>query len=102
MSGKKEFSAVVVKASRVFSRLPVPGGESGQSGGSWSWRGTRMVRGLISERSYPWEVEPAGLNGSIRRRLSGEGSVGELERCSRGGRAGAIGGGTAARPTPVR
>ena len=28
-----------------------------------------MVRGLISERSYPWAVEPAGLNGSIRHRL---------------------------------
>ena len=25
-----------------------------------------MVRFLISERSYPWAVEPAGLNGSIR------------------------------------
>ena len=42
-----------------------------------------MVRGLISERSYPWAVEPAGLNGSIRHRLSGEGSGGELERCLR-------------------
>ena len=39
-----------------------------------------MVRGLISERSYPWAVEPAGLNGSIRHRLSGEGSGGERER----------------------
>ena len=28
-----------------------------------------MVRGLISERSYPWAVEPAGLNGSIRERV---------------------------------
>jgi len=27
-----------------------------------------MVPGLISERSYPWAVEPAGLNGSIRER----------------------------------
>ena len=36
-----------------------------------------MVRGLISERSYPWAVEPAGLNGSIRHRFSGEGSGGE-------------------------
>ena len=44
-----------------------------------------MVRGLISERSYPWAVEPAGLNGSIRHRLSGEGSGGELERCLRWG-----------------
>ena len=44
-----------------------------------------MVRGLISERSYPWAVEPAGLNGSIRHRLSGEGSGGELERCLRRG-----------------
>ena len=39
-----------------------------------------MVRGLISERSYPWAVEPAGLNGSIRLRLPGKGSGGELER----------------------
>ena len=45
-----------------------------------------MVRGLISERSYPWAVEPAGLNGSIRPILSGEGSGGgELERCLRWG-----------------
>ena len=29
-----------------------------------------MVRGLISERSYPWVVKPAGLNGWIRHRLS--------------------------------
>ena len=42
-----------------------------------------MVRGLIFERSYPWAVEPAGLNGSIRHRLSSEGSGGELERCLR-------------------
>jgi hypothetical protein len=28
-----------------------------------------MVWGLISERSYPWDVEPAGLNGSIRERV---------------------------------
>ena len=27
------------------------------------------MRGLISERSYPWAVEPAGLNGSIRERV---------------------------------
>ena len=40
-----------------------------------------MVRGLISERSYPWTVEPAGLNSSIWPILSGEGSGGELERC---------------------
>ena len=38
-----------------------------------------MVRGLISERSYPWAVEPAGLNGSIQHQLSGEGSGGEVE-----------------------
>ena len=44
-----------------------------------------MVRGLISERSYPWAVEPAGLNGSIQHQLSGEGSGGELERCLRWG-----------------
>ena len=41
-----------------------------------------MVRGLISERSYPWAVEPAGLNGSIRPRISGEGSGGELGNTS--------------------
>ena len=40
---------------------------------SWSWRGTSMVRGLIAERSYPWAVKPAGLNGSIRHRLSAQG-----------------------------
>ncbi len=44
-----------------------------------------MVRGLISERSYPLAVKPAGLNGSIRHQLSGEGSGGELERCLRWG-----------------
>jgi hypothetical protein len=43
-----------------------------------------MVRGLISERSYPCTVEPARLNGSIRHQLSGEGSGGELERCLSG------------------
>ena len=36
----------------------------GRAVGSWSWRGTSMVRCLISERSYPWALEPAGLNGS--------------------------------------
>ena len=41
------------------------------------------MRFLISERSYPWAVEPARLNGSIRPILSGEGSGGELERCLR-------------------
>ena len=44
-----------------------------------------MVRGLFSECSYPWAVKPAGLNGSIRHRLSGEGSGGELELCLRWG-----------------
>ncbi len=77
MIGKKEFSAVVVKAFKSsFQLFSVPDGDSGQSVGSWSWRGTRMVRGLISERSYPWAVEPAGLNGSIRPIFSGEGSAG--------------------------
>jgi hypothetical protein len=66
MAGKKEFSAVAVKALKSFFQIcPVPDGESGQSCGSWSWRGTSRVRGLISERSYPWAVEPAGLNGSM-------------------------------------
>jgi len=32
----------------------VPDGESGQSCGVRSWKGTSMVRRLISERSYPW------------------------------------------------
>jgi len=71
MAGKKEFSAVVVKVSRVFSRyFRCLTASPGRAVGSWSWRGTRRVRGLISERSYPWAVEPAGLNGSIRHRLS--------------------------------
>ena len=84
MAGKKEVSVVVVKDfKRFFQLFPVPDGESGQSCGSWNWRDTSMVRGLISERSYPWAVEPAGLNGSIRHRLSDEGSGGELERCLR-------------------
>ena len=53
--------------------------------GFWSWNGTSMLRGLISERSYPLAVKPAGLNGSIQHQLSGEGSGGELERCLRWG-----------------
>ena len=57
-----------------------------------------MVRGLISERSYPWAVEPAGLNGSIRPRLSGEDSGGELERWVELERSAAA----APEPTPVR
>ena len=85
MADKKEVSAVVVKAFKSFQMFPVPDGESGQSCGSWSWRGTSRVRGLISERSYPWAVEPAGPNGSIRPRLSGEGSGGEFECCLRWG-----------------
>ena len=76
----------MVKAFKSFFQIfSVPDGESGQSCGAWSWRGTSMVRGLISERSYPGAVKPAGLNGSIRHRLSGEGSGGELERCLRWG-----------------
>ena len=103
MAGKKEFSAVVVKAFKSFFQIfRCLTASPGRAVGSWSWNGTSRVRGLISERSYPWAVEPAGLNGSIRHRLSGEGSGGELERCLRWGRAGAIGSGTAARPTPVR
>jgi len=86
MAGKKEFSAGVVKAFKSFQIFPVPAASPGRAVGSWSWRGTSMVRGLISERSYPWAVEPAGLNGSIRPILSGEGSGGgELERCLRWG-----------------
>ena len=36
-----------------------------------------MVRGLISERSYPWAVEPARLNGSIRHRKAAAGRASE-------------------------
>ena len=36
-----------------------------------------MVRGLISERSYPWAVEPARLNGSIRHRKAAAGQASE-------------------------
>jgi hypothetical protein len=69
-TGKKEFSAVVVKAFRVFPRyFRCLTASPGRAVRSWSWRGTSMVRGLISERSYPWAVEPAGLNGSIRERV---------------------------------
>jgi hypothetical protein len=60
MSGKKEFSAVVVKASRVFSRLPVPGGESGQSCGPLELEGYQYGAWLISERSYQWAADPRG------------------------------------------
>ena len=56
----------------------VPDGESGRSCGVPELEGHQYGAGLTSERSYPWAVEPAGLNGSIR--LSGEGSGGELER----------------------
>jgi hypothetical protein len=86
MAGKKEVSAGVVKALKSFFQMfSVPDGESGQSCGVVELEGHSMVRGLISERSYPWAVEPSGLNGSIRHRLSGEGSGGELERCLRWG-----------------
>ena len=68
MAGKKEISAVVVKAfKRFFQIFPVPDGESGQSCRVLVPEGHHMVRGLISERSYPWAVEPAGLNDSVRR-----------------------------------
>ena len=49
-----------------------------------------MVRSLIAERSYPWAVKPAGPNGSIRHRLSGQGIRGfvaarvELKRSAAG------------------
>ena len=36
-----------------------------------------MVRGLISERSYPWAVEPVRLNGSIRHRKAAAGRASE-------------------------
>jgi len=55
MAGKKEFSAVGVNAFKSFFQMfPVPDGESGQSCGVRRWKGTSMVRRLISERSYPW------------------------------------------------
>ena len=58
-------SGVLKKSSpRCFRCLTASPGRAVRS---WSWRGTSMVRGLISERSYPWAVEPAGLNGSVRR-----------------------------------
>ena len=79
-TGKKEFSAVVVKAFKSFSSyVRCLTARPGRAVRSWRWRGTSMVRGLISERSYPWAVEPAGLNGSIQHQLSGEGSGGEVE-----------------------
>ena len=36
-----------------------------------------MARGLISERGYPWAVEPARLNGSIRHRKAAAGRASE-------------------------
>jgi len=62
MAGKKEFSAVVVKALKSFSRyFRCLTASPGRAVESWSWRGTTVVRGLIFERSYPWAGEPAGL-----------------------------------------
>ena len=61
----------MVKAFKNFFQLSsVPDGESGQSCGSWSWRGTSMVRGLLSERSYPWALvsDASGPLGAGRRR----------------------------------
>ena len=82
MAGKKEFSALWSRLSRIVSRyFRCLTASPGRAVGSWSWRSNNMVRGLISERSYPWTVEPAGLNGSLRHRLAGEGSGGELEPC---------------------
>ena len=66
MAGKKEFSAVVVKCFKEFFQVfPVPDGESGQSCGGLELEGHQLVRGLISEPSYPWAVEP------LRRRSRG-------------------------------
>ena len=82
MAGKKEFSAVVVKAFKSFPRyFRCLTASPDRALGFRSWRGTSMVRGLISEPSYPWAAEPAGLNGSIR--LSGKSSGDEREPCLR-------------------
>jgi len=79
MAGKKEFLAVVVNALKSFFQMfSVPDGESGLSCGVLELEGHQYGAWPDSERSYPWAVEPAGLNGSIRHRLSGEGSGGEL------------------------
>jgi len=54
MAGKKEVSAVVVKAFKSFQTFPVPDAKPGRAVRIRGWRGTSMVRGLFSERSYPW------------------------------------------------
>jgi hypothetical protein len=71
MAGKKEFSAVVVKCVQEFfpDISECLTASPDRAVGSWSWNGTSMLRGLISERSYPSAVEPAALNGSIRERV---------------------------------
>ena len=79
MASKQEVSAVGVKAFKSFQIF----GEYGQSCGVMELEGHQYGPWLISERSYPWTVEPAGLNSSIWPILSGEGSGGELERCLR-------------------
>ena len=63
MGGKKEFSAVVVKAFKSFFQIfSVPDGESGQSCAVLELEEHQYGRGLISECSYPWAIEPAGLH----------------------------------------
>ena len=52
----------MVKAFKSFFQIfSVPDGESGQSCGVLELEGHQYGGGLISERSYPWAVEPAGL-----------------------------------------
>ena len=47
----QEFSAAVVKAFKSFYKyFRCLTASPGRAVGSWSWRGTSMVRGLISER----------------------------------------------------
>ena len=53
--------ACPVSLRRVFSRcFRCLTASAGRVVESWIWRTTSMVRGLISELSYPWAVEPAG------------------------------------------
>ena len=83
MAATKEVSAVVVKAFKSFQIFPVPDGESGQSCGELELEWDQYGEWPDFSVQLAVAVEPAGLNGWIRHRLSGEGSGGELERCLR-------------------
>ena len=53
----------MVQAFKSFFQLfPVADGESGQSCAVLELEEHQYGRGLISERSYPWAIEPAGLH----------------------------------------